>query len=214
MADFQGCKLHFAASVSWHHKSRLIFYNDEKDPSETQVKRSPKPRQTMYEKPKDFEARVQRWKAELPQDPKVKSKGNSMTMAYYTDKLLPIYLKYLNKAKAEGRRAILQEDGDPSHGIKGDTKNVARSFKLKHGIELLVHSAQSPDLNPQEPVWNILKQRVRLYKWTFKKQLKQVIEQVWNDISTEEIQARISEMPDRCKRLANNDGKGMKSAPW
>jgi len=98
--------------------------------------------------------------------------------------------------------------------IQGDTKNVARSFKLEHGIELSVLPAQSPDLNPQKPIWNNLKQRVRLYKWTFKKQLKQVIEQVWNDISMGGIQARISEMPDRCKRLANNDGKGMKSAAW
>jgi hypothetical protein len=32
MPDMKGVKLHFAASISWHHKSPLLFYNDEHDP--------------------------------------------------------------------------------------------------------------------------------------------------------------------------------------
>ena len=75
-----------------------------------------------------------------------------MTNKYYTDNMLPMYLKEIEKVKKAGRRAIFQEDGDPSHDIKGSGDNRARSFKQKHNMKLLKYSAQSPDLNPHEGV--------------------------------------------------------------
>ena len=98
-----------------------------------------------------------------------------MTNKYYTETLLPVYLKVIQEAQAAGRRAILQEDNDPSHGTKGTGDNLARRFKQEHNIELLKHSAQSPDLNPSEGVWNILKPRVRKRQWNSIPELKKII---------------------------------------
>ncbi len=84
-----------------------------------------------------------------------------MTNKYYTEKILSELLKVIEEAKEAERRAILQEDNDSSHGTKGKCDNLAKSFKKQHDIELLKHSAQSPDLNSHKGIWNILKQRVR-----------------------------------------------------
>ena len=75
-----------------------------------------------------------------------------MINKYYTEKLLSGYLKIIDEAKQAGRRALLQEDNDSSHGTIGKGDNLAKSFKKQHNIELLKHSAQSPDLNPHEAV--------------------------------------------------------------
>jgi transposase len=57
-------------------------------------------------------------------------------------------------------RAILQEDNNPSHGTRS-RDNVAKQLKDKAGIKLLIHPAQSPNLNPIEAIWGIIKQRIR-----------------------------------------------------
>ena len=75
-----------------------------------------------------------------------------MTNKYYTETLLPVYLKVIQEAQAAGRRAILQKNNDPSPETKGTDCNLARRFKQEHNIELLKHSAQSPDLNSTEGV--------------------------------------------------------------
>lgn len=85
----------------------------------------------------------------------VRPKGNSITQAYYTERLLPVCFKEIKAQKALGRRAILQEDNDPSYGTLSAV-NYARRFKEKHQIETLTHPGQFPDLNPIEGTWNIL----------------------------------------------------------
>jgi hypothetical protein len=60
-------------------------------------------------------------------------------------------------------------------------------------------SRQTP-LNPMEGIWNILKQRVRRRIWNSLKALKEVLQDEWSKI-TQEICARIPEMPERCKSL-------------
>lgn len=85
--------MHVAASISWHHKGALQFYNDEHDMPDIQIQKPRKPRTRKHETADEYRQRLVEWKASLPHDVEIKPKGNSMTQIYYTERLLPIYVK-------------------------------------------------------------------------------------------------------------------------
>ena len=61
--------------------------------------------------------------------------------------------------------------------------DIARDLKKKEDVEFFIHPAQSSDLNPQEKVWNLLKQRVRKRGgWKNKAELKALILEEWEAI--------------------------------
>ena len=107
---------------------------------------------------------------------------------------------------------LFQEDGDPSHGKK--KRGMAQVYLDSNWIPTLVHPPQSPDLNPTEGVWNILKQRIRKRSWKNIEEYKAICQDKWDKITMEEIRARIIEMPDRCKRLVKIGGAPIKSDLW
>lgn len=194
-----------SAFVSYYHKGKLQFYNNPDNVPELDVnvqveapkrKRPPKQQKDETEEQFFLSERYQAWVAAKPHDVEVQQKGNSMTQLFYAKKILPEHLKELQEVKQKtGRKAILQEDNDPSHGTCSIV-NYAAAFKRKHNIKTLNHPAQLPDLNPIEAVWNILKQRVCCRKWKTKDDLKRVILEEWESISLEENEARIDEMPE------------------
>jgi hypothetical protein len=203
-------KFHIAAMVSWDYKSPLQFYNDERD--HLSVEKKPrKPRKLKYETEKEYQKQVMEWEASLPHDVEAESKGNKMTQKYYTERLLPVYIQKIR----EDSRNILQEDNDSSHGTRSKN-NVAQLYKEVNSIKTLRHPAQSPDLNPIEGIWNILKMRVRkrYSDWRTMEELKQVILEEWDKITMDEIRARIAEMPARCRKLVSNGGERIKSKLW
>ena len=106
------------------------------------------------------------------------------------------------------------EDNDGSHGTRSEV-NVVRDYKRDHSIDCVIHPAESPDLNPIEGVWNILKQRVRqrLFHGSIE-ELKQIIRDEWRAISQTEIQERIAEMPDRCAQLVEGGGERIRRRLW
>lgn len=211
--SLDGAKLHIAASISWHHKSELLFYNDE-DNHLPIPKKPLKPRRRPTTETEDqYQQRVVEWEANLPHDVEIKPKGNSMTQAYYTERLLPIYIELLHKGRLERGISWLQEDNDPSHGTRS-VNNVARWLKNSNWVATITHPAQSPDLNPIEAIWNILKQRIRQREWHSLAQLKHLLQEEWERISIEEIRRRISDMPKRCAQLATSDGAPIKTALW
>jgi hypothetical protein len=90
-----------------------------------------------------------------------------MTQKYYAGRLIPVYVDALQKARmqpnGELKNWIFQEDGDPSHGKK--KKGLEQYYLESNWIPVLRHPPQSPDLNPTESIWNILKQQVRKRTW-------------------------------------------------
>ena len=58
MSDMKEVKLHVAASISWHHKGALQFYNDEHDMSDIQIQKPRKPRKRKHETNDEHRQRV------------------------------------------------------------------------------------------------------------------------------------------------------------
>jgi transposase len=52
---------------------------------------------------------------------------------------------------------LVVEDGAPCHSCK-----LAREARTKLGISSLIHPPSSPDLNPIENVWSLLKTKISL----------------------------------------------------
>lgn len=209
--------MHIAGWVNWWAKcEKLEFYNDEESYTEQSKKPSKPCRRPITETEEEYAMRVAEWEASIGHEKEVKPKGNAMTQKYYTDRLLPIYVKAIQQARTqpngELKPWIFQEDGDPSHGKK--KVGLAQLFLQKNWIPVLRHPPQSPDLNPMEACWNILKQRVRKRVWHDLDGYKQVIQDEWSKITMSEIRARIAEMPDRCKSVVEARGAPIKSDLW
>ncbi len=214
MLNMKEVKLHFAASIFWHHKSPLLFYNDEHDSSFVIIKKSLKSRKSKYETMNQHHQRVVEWEISLSHDSEIKSKRNSMTQTYYIEKLSFVYANLINETRIyHDRMSILQENNDNSHETRSKDNVVVR-FKADNWISTLSHLSQSSDLNSFEDVWNILKQRVKRRQWRIVAQLKKALIEKWKKITIEEIRARISEMSERCKLLIETDDKAIKSHLW
>ena len=165
--------------MNWHAKcEKLEFYNDEKEYTE-QPKRPPKPHHYKYELEEEWNSRLLEWEAATGHEKVVKPKGNAMTQKYYTKRLLPFYISAIQEARERDPRNankwLLQEDGDPSHGMR--KHGLAQKLRDEYSIKNLSHPPQSPDLNPIEACWNILKQRVWRRKWDTLEELKGILQE-------------------------------------
>ena len=124
----EGVVLHISAFVSYWHKGKLTFYNDPNDIPELNVnidiqkpakKRPPKQRKSETLEQFKQSERYLEYVAAEPHDVDIQPKGNSMTQLYYIKKILPNHLRDLQEAERKtGRKHILQEDNDPSHGTR------------------------------------------------------------------------------------------------
>lgn len=107
---------------------------------------------------------------------------------------------------------LLQEDGDPSHGMR--KKGLAQEYKEAHNIQNFIHPAQSPDLNPIEAIWSIIKQRLRRRLFDSEEDMKIAIQEEWDKITIEQIRDRIASMPKRCAIVAKSGGKPIRGNKW
>lgn len=169
----------------------------------------------------------------MPHDRVSKPQGNSMTQQYYHDEILPMYIDAIQQARFSQNSILpnksgelvdlwLQEDNDGSHGHGRPSKkpkkkalpSLATLLKEHNWIATLDHPPQSPDLNPIEGIWCILKQRVRKRLWKTLDELKEVIQDEWSKITMEEVRERISDMPERCSLLVKTGGAPIKGQKW
>jgi hypothetical protein len=55
---------------------------------------------------------------------------------------------------------------------------------------------------------------VRYKVWESLDELKQALQEEWAKVTMQEVRARISEMPERCRLLVESGGGPIKSALW
>ena len=69
----------------------------------------------------------------------------------------------------------------------------------------------SPDLNPIENLWKLVKDLLRHHNRPRNKQeMMQTIEAVWNEVSMEQLQTLIASMPKRIKAVIAAQGGSTK----
>ena len=137
-----------------------------------------------------------------------------MTQKFYAEHILPQHIQQIQELEARYKRKIwLQEDGDPSHGNRSMNNAPAR-LKREADVQILTHPPQSPDLNPIESIWQIIKQRLRGGKWSRVAEFKAAIQMEWDRITLAQIRRRIREMPNRCKQLVELNGDRIRSDLW
>ena len=102
---------------------------------------------------------------------------------------------------------LFMEDGNAAHGLKS-TRNAPAMWKALHKVPLLAWAFNSPDMNPIEQIWRIMKQnlRKRRAEITNLTQYRQAIQEEWDAILMSKINELIGEMERRVDTMYTRFG--------
>jgi transposase len=93
------------------------------------------------------------------------------------------------------------QDNDPKH-----QSNLVKKWLFDHGIQCMELPPYSPDLNPTENLWHNLKRRVASRHARNVDELKEIIEEEWNDTSVEFLSELGESMSRRCAAVVAAKG--------
>ncbi len=113
----------------------------------------------------------------------------------------------LPELAAAGRPMVFMQDNAPCHKAK-----VVMDFLSQEGVETLDWPPQSPDMNPIEKLWAIIKAR-RKKKYGVPKTRDELIEQIfdiWNSIEPELIEKLANSINNRVLAVLKAKGKATK----
>jgi len=128
-------------------------------------------------------------------------KGETCNTLWYL-KVLGQQVKWSARTLFRGQEFWLQDDGAPCHRSKPVTK-----FVLDQGWKTLDWPPQSPDLNPIENLWSVLKRKVWTQHFASASELKAKIISIWHhNIEHELLQKLALSMTDRLKAVIKARG--------
>lgn len=113
--------------------------------------------------------------------------------------LLPSFTKLFGDTNMDSDK--FQQDNAPCH----KSARTMTWFR-ENSIELLDWPAQSPDLNPIEHLWGLLKRRVRRHTINNREELKRYLRLEWNAITAEDCKNLVSCLPKRISAVIKAKG--------
>ena len=125
---------------------------------------------------------------------------NNFNSIHYCNVLNEVLLETANALYPDGWK--LQEDNSSVHKSK-----LSESYKKSVMIRNIDWPANSPDLNPIENLWAILKKRIQNKAPKDIKELEKLIETEWQTFDQEFLANFINSMKRRCQMVIASDGK-------
>jgi len=126
-----------------------------------------------------------------------------MDSKLYLEILQDELMKSIKYFKFSEENCIFMQDNDPKHKSK-----LVQEWLKKKKFRVLDWPSQSPDLNPIENLWAIIKRKLNQYsdppKGVF--ELWERIEETWNKITIEVCEKLIHSMPNRMKEVVRAKG--------
>ncbi len=102
---------------------------------------------------------------------------------------------------------IFQQDLAPAHTAKG-----TKSWFNDHGVTVLDWPANSPDLNPIENLWGIVKRKMRDTRPNNADELKATVKETWASIPPQQCHHLITSMPRQIEAVIK--AKGAPTKYW
>ncbi len=96
---------------------------------------------------------------------------------------------------------IFQQDLAPAHTAKS-----TKSWLNDHGVGVLDWPANSPDLNPIENLWSIVKRKMRNKRPKNADELKATVKETWASIPPQQCHKLITSMPCRIEAVIKEKG--------
>lgn len=117
----------------------------------------------------------------------------------YIEILKSYLLKTANELCPDGW--ALQQDNAPCHNCIYSMQSL-----VELGVDFINWPANSPDLNPIENIWGLMKVIISKLPRTNVEEWKKSIHRVWESLSLEYLKALIESMPKRIQQCIENNG--------
>jgi len=117
-----------------------------------------------------------------------------------------VYVNILEENVADikamlGKKFRFQQDNDPKH-----TSRLAKSYLGKNMPEILDWPSNSPDLNPIENLWNMVKRNVEKRMPRSLDELESFLKEEWDLIPDDTLNNLIKSMKNRCREVIRKNG--------
>ena len=122
----------------------------------------------------------------------------TLNQSKYVDVLDNYVLSFKNKYHAGGNEFLYQYDGCGPHRAK-----KVSAFLDTNRVEVLPWPSQSPDLNPIEHDWSVMKRRLRLLKnyLTIREKLLKILCLIWDELPETYYKNLVLSMSSRCTAI-------------